>query len=185
VAENQKPPYDAERTFRLLMRRSWTTYAAPIGDSRGEPFKIADGEPGSEELRGLAKSHREKTSEWLPAFQPRFQLRQDATTSVLTDAIALFATSRDGFTVILDLRKLESQEAAYFWAPYDHGQRIVLDESDLTVDGGSEAEGDYAPVTLVEYPYLIVSGDYARFALSRGQGSSPIQMVVGACEECP
>jgi hypothetical protein len=37
----------------------------------------------------------------------------------------------------------------------------------------------------VEYPYLIVSGDYARLTLSRGEGVPPVQMVVGACDECP
>ena len=185
VTEDQKPPYDRERMFQFLMRRSWTTYAAPIGDSRGEPYKKADSEPGSEEVRGLAKSQLQKPAQWLPPFRPRFDLRQDAAMNTLTEAIALFATSGDGFTMILDLRKLESKEAAYFWAPYGHGQRIVLDESDLTVDGGLEAEGGYAPVTLVEYPYLIVSGDFARLALLRGQGSPPIQMVVGACDECP
>lgn len=185
AAEDRKPPYDAERTFQLLMRRFWTTYEAPIGDSRREPRKTADGEQGSAELRALAKSHVKKSEDWLPRFRPRFDLREGATASALSDAIALFATSGGGFTMILDLRKLESKQAGYFWAPYDHGQRIVLDESDLVVDGGAAENGDYQPDTFVEYPYLVVGGTYARLALSRGQGSPPVQLVAGSCDECP
>ena len=65
------------------------------------------------------------------------------------------------------------------------GQRIVLGESDLVVDGGEVEDGGYQPGTFVEYPYLIVGGTYARLALSRGQGSPPVQLVVGSCDECP
>jgi hypothetical protein len=185
VAENRKAPEGAAQTFQLFMRRHGNTYAAPIGGGPDAPRKFADGETGSEEARELAESHLQKPAQWLLPFRPRFDLRQEAATNGLTDAIALFVTTEDGFAMILDLRTLESKQAGYFWAPYDHGQRIVLDESDLTVDGGPEAEDGYAPVTLVEYPYLIVSGDYARLALSRGEGVPPVRMVVGACDECP
>ena len=185
VVENQKASPDAAQTFQLFMRRFRTTYAAPLTGGSTEPRKFMDGEPGSEEVRGLAKSRLQKPTQWLPPFRPRFELRQEASRNALTDAIALFATSGDQFAMILDLRTLESKQAGYFWAPYDHGQRIVLDESDLTVDGGADAEDGYAPDILVEYPYLLVSGEYARFALSRGQGSLPVQMVVGSCDECP
>lgn len=185
VGENQKASHDTAQTFQLFMRRFRTTYAAPLTGGSTEPRKFMDGEPGSEEARGLAKSRLQKPTQWLPPFRPRFELRQEASTNALTDAIALFATSGGQFAMILDLRTLESKQAGYFWAPSDHGQRIVLDESDLTVDGGADAEDGYAPDTLVEYPYLLVSGEYARFSLSRGQGSAAIQMVVGACDECP
>ena len=185
VAENQKGPLDAAQAFQLFVRRFRTTYAAPLAGGSTEPRKFVDGEPGSEEVRGLAKSRLQKPTQWLPPFRPRFELRQEASRNALTDAIALFATSGDHFAMILDLRTLESKQAGYFWAPYDHGQRVVLDESDLTVDGGADPEDGYEPDTLVEYPYLLVSGEYARFALSRGQGSPAIQMVVGACDECP
>jgi hypothetical protein len=185
AAESSGPLSPAGPPYEIAVRRQWTTYLAPIAGNQIAPAKVADGDAGGKEARALAKPDFEKEPDWPGRYPTRFLFREGASKGALTNAIALLATSREEFLMVIDLRKLESERASYFWAPYHFGQSVHLDEHSVSVEGEMEdGQVTYAPDTYVEYPYLVIIGKYAKLRLT-GAGGEGAVLDVGYCDECP
>lgn len=180
------PGQDPASPFQLVMRRSWTTYFAPLAGGDTAPLKIREEDPGAKDAREMARSHQQKAPDWFTRYPLAFTYTGGAAGNGLLAAVALFAKAQETFLLVIDLRKLESKEASYFWAPY-HGHRIIhLDEHVLTVEGQQEGQEDaYEPASYIEYPYLIVLGEYAKLRLASASGAPEIQLEIGYCETCP
>ena len=180
------PGQDASSPFQLVMRRSGTTYFAPLAGGDTAPLKVQEGDPGAKDAREMARSHQQKAPGWFTRYPLTFTLTGGAARNGLLSAVALFAKAQETFLLVIDLRKLESKEASYFWAPY-HGHRIVhLDEHILTVEGQQDGQEDaYEPTSYIEYPYLIVLGEYAKLRLASASGAPEMQLEIGYCETCP
>ena len=180
------PGQDSASPFQLVMRRSGTTYFAPLAGGDTAPLKIQEEDPGAKDAREMARPHQQKAPDWFTRYPLAFTYTGGAARNGLLSAVALFAKAQETFLLVIDLRKLESKEASYFWAPY-HGHRIIhLDEHILTVEGQQEGQEDaYEPTSYIEYPYLIVLGEYAKLRLASASGAPEIQLEIGYCETCP
>ncbi len=172
--------------FQLAMRRWGTVYLAPLAGGDTAPLKIRDEDPGAKEARDMARSHEHKAPDWFIRYPLAWTFKGGAGPNDLLGSLALFAKAQETFLLVIDLRKLESKEASYFWAPY-HGHRVIhLDEHILSVEGqGEEQEDPYEPTSYIEYPYLIVLGEYAKLRLASASGAPEIQLEIGYCETCP
>jgi hypothetical protein len=174
----------ASAPFQIAMRYRWSTYLAPVAGNRTAPSKVVDSSE-IHDAKDLTRSTFEKVPDWRGRYPTRYLFREGAAQCTLTDAIALLATSQDEFLMAIDLRKLESKQASYFWAPYHFGQSVHLDEHSITVEGQTEAgQVTYEPDTYVEYPYLVIIGKYAKLRLTGGAGEGAV-LDVGYCDECP
>ena len=119
-------------------------------------------------------------------YKPSFSFGNGAAANALTNAIVLFATGDSKCLLVLDLRKFESKQASYFWAPFHFHQDVHLDANTVTVEGESDGkEILYEPTSYVEYPYLIVLGEYARIRVAGVRGGPEMTMDVGSCDKCP
>ena len=174
----------ASAPFQIAMRYRWSTYLAPIAGNRTAPSKVVDSSE-KRDAKDLTRSTFEKEPDWPGRYPTRFLFREGASKGALTNAIALLATSREEFLMVIDLRKLESKDATYFWAPYHFGQSVHLDEYTLSVEGEIDGgEVGYEPDTYVEYPYFVIVGKYAKIRLTGAAGEGAV-LVVGYCDECP
>ncbi|MGC8723247.1 MAG: hypothetical protein ACP5VF_05190 [Acidobacteriota bacterium] len=173
-------------SFQIAFRRWGATYLAPIGGSQQAPRKFREGDPGAREAKEQAERHFDESPRWEERYRTAWAFRNGATDNALLDAVALFASDGNEFLMAIDLRKLESPQATYFWAPYHYYQSIHLDRHTLAVEGDTEAgAGGYQPATTIEYPYAVVIGQYARLRLTSPTGAPEVLLVVGPCQECP
>ncbi len=173
-------------SFQIALRRWGSTYLAPIGGCQQAPRKFREGDPGAREAKEQAARHFDDSPDWAGRYRTAWAFRNGATDNALLDAVALFASDGDEFLMAIDLRKLESPQATYFWAPYHYYQSIHLDRHTLAVEGDTEAGGGgYQPSTTIEYPYAVVIGQYARLRLTSPTGTPEVLLVVGPCQECP
>jgi len=173
-------------SFQIAFRRWGSTYLAPIGGCQQAPRKFRGGDPGAGEAKEQAERHFDESPQWTERYRTAWVFRNGATENALLDAVALFASDGDQFLMVIDLRKLESPQASYFWAPYHYYQSIHLDRHTLAVEGDTEAGTDgYQPATTIEYPYAVVIGQYARLRLTSPAGKPEVLLVVGPCQECP
>lgn len=187
LPEKRERSASGSDSFQLIMRRSGSYYVAPIGGSQKPPAK----EPDTGLLRGdshmLWRSHQEDEPDWASRYKTGFLFRKDAKGGALFDSIALFASSQVDFFLVIDLRKLESKQSSYFWAPYrKQHQSVYLDENVLSVEwesGASDLPDE--PTTYVEYPYLAILGQYAKIRLTSTHGGPETVVEIGYCERCP
>ena len=172
--------------FALALRRSGTTYLSPLDGGMRAPRSVRDEDAQSKEEKGAARSHHLRASEWMSRYKPSFSFGNGAAANTLTNAIVLFATGDSKCLLVLDLRKFESKQASYFWAPFHFHQDVHLDANTVTVEGESDGkEILYEPTSYVEYPYLIVLGEYARIRVAGVRGGPEMMMDVGSCDKCP
>jgi len=172
--------------FQLALRRSGTTYLSPLDGGTRSPRRLRDEEAQSKDDHAAARSHHVRASEWMSRYRPSFSFGNGAAANTLTNAIVLFATGDSKCLLVLDLRKFESKQASYFWAPFHYHQDVHLDDSTVTVEGESDGkEVLYEPTSYVEYPFLIVLGEYARIRVAGARGGPEMTLDVGSCDKCP
>ena len=185
LPERTGPEKGAPDGFQLVLRRLGSTYLAPIGGGAKPPEKLNTFGPSEQEVRALARSHHQNEPDWPERYKTDYQYRDGTSRNTLMDSIALLAASEEDVFLILDLRKLESKKASYFWAPWRPRPGVHLDENTLSIEGGSGEGSTYEPFTFAEYPYLVIVGPYARLRLTPTCGGLESRLVVGFCEECP
>lgn len=171
--------------FQLAQRRFGATFMAPLGGGGPPPRRVRDADSPSKQERELARSHHHREADWGERYPTAFIYQDGTAKNSLMDSLSLVAASREDFLLAVDLRKIESKQASYFWAPFLPRQSVHLDENSLTVEGSGEDEDGYQPVTFVDYPYLIVIGEYAKLRLAPKNGGPESTLVVGFCDECP
>jgi len=184
--DRKNPAAAASEGFQLAMRRSGATFLAPLDGSGPAPKKVRDTESVTKLERDLARSHQSKQIDWGERYPTTFLYRDGTSKNILMESVCLLATFPDEFLLAIDLRKLESKQASYFWAPFRPLPSVHLDQYSLAVEGADEAdENRYEPATYLEYPYLIVIGQYARLRVAPRSGGPESRLVIGFCDECP
>ncbi len=172
--------------FALALRRSGTTYLSPLDGGTRAPRRVRDEDADAKGDKGAARSHHLRASEWMSRYKPSFSFENGAAANTLTDAVVLFATGDAKCLLVLDLRKFESKQSSFFWAPFHFHQDVHLDDGTVTVEGESDGkEVLYEPTSYVEYPYLVVLGEYARIRLAKPTGGPELTLDVGSCDKCP
>lgn len=185
-SEKTDPAATASEGLQLAMRRPGATFLAPLDEGGPAPKKVRDTESAARLERDLARSHQSRQIDWGERYPTTFLYRDGTAKNILMDSICLLAASPDDLLLAIDLRKLESKQASYFWAPFRPLPSVHLDQYSLAVEGGDEAdENRYEPATYLEYPYLIVIGRYARLRVTPRSGGPESRLVIGFCDECP
>lgn len=185
LPEKPAPEKPAAEGFQLVLRRLGSTYLAPIGGGTSPPEKLNNFGPSEQHLRAMARPRHKGEPDWPGRYPTEYLYRDGLAKNPLMESIALLAASGEDFLMVVDLRKLESKKASYFWAPLLPRPGVHLDENSLAIEGGSGGAGSYEPYTYVDYPYLVIAGPYARIRLTPTNGGPESRLVVGFCDECP
>lgn len=180
------PKIPEDLPLQIALKRWGGIYTAPIGGSLVPPRKVAEADPAFKSLRDSLKAPFDETPSWGGALAPAWTFKGGASTNALLEAVSLFASDGEQFLVVVDLRKLESKEAAYFWAPYDGHRSVHLDRHVLSIFGAQAAgKESYQPSSFVEYPYVVVVGEYAKLVLTSPDGRPEVTLLLGSCPGCP
>lgn len=172
--------------FQVAIRRLGETFVAPVGGCDRAPAKVKGEDTPTGSPRDLTRSRFQRVPDWGENGRTGFVYREGAASNALLESIALLAGGPREFLVVLDLRKLESAQSSYFWARERPTRSVRLDKNTVTVEGSPEGqEGGYEPATFVEYPYLILLGEYAKVRLTPTGGGAETVLVLGFCDECP